>query len=165
MLWIFNLNPFVCFSRKSCWRVWNMLSLILYEWSWQMQEFGVNYVSILSSVRRKELWIWVRTHIRCVTCVCARSGSRCIHTGRRRQRLTEGMSEAWCWRAVIVTTTNHILHWCCMNGIWYLHESNWLADASVGAWKVASSPRFRHALRQALTWVQSENLGACHPHF
>ncbi len=27
------------------------------------------------------------THIRCVTCVCARSGSR----------LTEGVSEAWCW--------------------------------------------------------------------
>ncbi len=38
--------------------------------------------------------IWVRTRIRCVTCVCARSGSRCIHTGRRRQRLTEGVSEA-----------------------------------------------------------------------
>ncbi len=34
--------------------------------------------------------IWVHTHIRCVTCVCvcARSGSR----------LTEGVSEAWCWR-------------------------------------------------------------------
>ncbi len=31
--------------------------------------------------------IWVRTHIRCVTCVCASSGSR----------LTEGVSEAWCW--------------------------------------------------------------------
>ncbi len=28
-----------------------------------------------------------------VTCVCARSGSRCIHTGRRSQRLTEGVSE------------------------------------------------------------------------
>ncbi len=95
--------------------------------------------------------IWVRTCIRCVTCVCARSGSRCIHTGRRRQRLTEGVSEAWCWRAVIVTATNHILLWCCMNGIGYLHEAIWLADASVGAWKVASAPRFRHALRQALT--------------
>ncbi len=42
--------------------------------------------------------IWVRTRIRCVTCVRARSGSRCIHTGRRRQRLMEGVSEAWCWR-------------------------------------------------------------------
>ncbi len=71
--------------------------------------------------------IWVHTHIRCVTCVCARSGSRCIHTGR------------------------HILLWCCMNGIGYLHEAIWLADASIGAWKVASAPRFRHALRQALT--------------
>ncbi len=79
------------------------------------------------------------------------SGSRSIHTGRRRQRLTEGVSEAWCWRAVIVTTTNHILLWCCMNGIGYLHEAIWLADASVGAWKVASAPHFRHALRQALT--------------
>ncbi len=52
---------------------------------------------------------------------------------------------------VIVTATNHILLWCCMNGIGYLHEAIWLADASVGAWKVASAPRFRHALRQALT--------------
>ncbi len=85
--------------------------------------------------------IWVRTRIRCVTCVCARSGSRCIHPGHRCQSLTEGVSEAWCWCAVIVTTTNHILLWCCMNGIGYLHEAIWLADTSVGAWKVASAPR------------------------
>ncbi len=38
--------------------------------------------------------IWVRTHIRCVTCVCARSGSRCIHTGRRHQRLMERGADA-----------------------------------------------------------------------
>ncbi len=44
--------------------------------------------------------IWVRTHIQCVTCVCARSGSRCIHTGRRRQRLTEGVSEACALRSL-----------------------------------------------------------------
>ncbi len=91
--------------------------------------------------------IWVRTRIRCVTCVCARA------LARRRQRLTEGVSEAWCWRAVIVTTTNHILLWCCMNWIGYLHEAIWLADASIGAWKVASAPRFRHALRQA--WARA----------
>ncbi len=51
--------------------------------------------------------IWVRTHIRCVTCVCARSGSRCIYersmypfhsSVARRQRLTEGVSEAWCFK-------------------------------------------------------------------
>ncbi len=102
--------------------------------------------------------IWVRARIRCVTCVCARSGSRCIHTGRRRQRLTEGVSEAWCWRAVIVTTTNHILLWCCMNGIGYMHEAIWLADTSVGAWKVASAPRFRHALRHLfLNWSETKN--------
>ncbi len=75
--------------------------------------------------------------------------------------------KAWCWRAVIVTTTNHILLWCCMNGIGYLHEAIWMADASVGAWKVASAPRFRHALRQALTptprvnaaWARAHHTG------
>ncbi len=71
--------------------------------------------------------ILVRTCIRCVTCLCARSCSRCIHTGRRCQRLSEGVSEPWCWRAVIVTTTNHILLWCCMNGIGYcMRRSDWL---------------------------------------
>ncbi len=115
---------------------------------WENEQY---LYSFLPLVHNHVQVIWVRTRIRCVTCVCACSGSRCIHTGRRRQRLTEGVSEAWCWRAVIVTTTNHILLWCCMNGIGYLHEAIWLADASVGAWKVASAPRFRHALRQALT--------------
>ncbi len=114
---------------------------------WENEQYLYRFLPL---VHNRVQVIWVRTHIRCVTCVCARSGSRCIHTGRRRQRLTEGVSEAWCWRAVIVTTTNHILLWCCMNGIGYLHEAIWLADASVGAWKVASAPRFRHALRQAL---------------
>ncbi len=111
--------------------------------------------------------IWVRTRIRCVTCVRARSGSRCIHTGRRCQRLTEGVSEAWCWRAVIVTTTNHILLWCCMNRIGYLHEAIWLADASVGAWKVekfstsatssaSEATRWTHnSVRQRLTSLHS----------
>ncbi len=115
---------------------------------WENEQY---LYSFLPLVHNHVQVIWVRTHIRCVTCVCTRSGSRCIHTGRRRQCLTEGVSEAWCWRAVIVTITNHILLWCCMNGIGYLHEAIWLADASVGAWKVASAPRFRHALRQALT--------------
>ncbi len=119
------------------------------EWFvWENEQYLYRFLPL---VHNHVQVIWVRTRIRCVTCVCARSGSRCIHTGRRRQRLMEGVSEAWCWRAVIVTTTNHILLWCCMNGIGYLHEAIWLADASVGAWKVASAPRFRHTLRQALT--------------
>ncbi len=49
------------------------------------------FISFFTSVHNHVQVIWVRTHIRCVTCVCARSGSRCIHTGRRRQRLTEGV--------------------------------------------------------------------------
>ncbi len=83
-------------------------------------------------------------HTHPVCDVCVRSGSRCIHTGRRHQSLTEGVSEAWCWRAVIVTTTNHILLWCCMNGIGYLHEAIWLADASVGSWKVENFSRVQY---------------------
>ncbi len=35
--------------------------------------------------------IWVHTHIRCVTCVCALSGSS-------SSTLDGGVSEAWCWR-------------------------------------------------------------------
>ncbi len=91
-------------------------------------------------------WSECRTHPVCDVCVCARSGSSA-------STLDGGLSEAWCWRAVIVTTTNHILLWCCMNWIGYLHEAIWLADASIGAWKVASAPRFRHALRQA--WARA----------
>ncbi len=46
-----------------------------------------------------------------------------------------------------------------------LHEAIWLADASVGAWKVASAPRFRHALRQALTPTsQSARTHTSHTH-
>ncbi len=106
------------------------------QFVWENEQYLYHFLPL---VHNHVQVIWVRTHIRCDTCVCACSGSRCIHTGRRRQRLTEGMSETWCWRAVIVTTTNHILLWCCMNGIGYLHEAIWLADASVGAWKVASA--------------------------
>ncbi len=86
--------------------------------------------------------------------VCARSGSRCIHTGRRRQRLTEGVSEAWCWRAVIVTTTNHILLCCCMNGIGYLHEAIWLADASVQH-HASDTPSVKRWRRRPV-WMQHE---------
>ncbi len=86
--------------------------------------------------------------------VCARA------LARRRQRLTEGVSEAWCWRAVIVTTTNHILLWCCMNGIGYLHEAIWLADASVGAWKLrqhhASDTPSVKRWRRRPVWMQRE---------
>ncbi len=95
--------------------------------------------------------IWVRTHIRCVTCVCARALAHAAFTRGVGVNAWRRACLKRVWRAVIVTTTNHILLWCCMNGIGYLHEAIWLADASVGAWKVASAPRFRHALRQALT--------------
>ncbi len=107
---------------------------------WENQQYLYRFLPL---VHNHVQVIWVRTRIRCVTCVCALwlVGVNAW----RRACLKRGAD------AVIVTTTNHILLWCCMNGIGYLHEAIWLADASVGAWKVASAPRFRHALRQALT--------------
>ncbi len=66
------------------------------EWFvWENEQYLYRFLPL---VHNHVQVIWVRTRIRCVTCVYARSGSRCIHTGRRRQRLTEGVSEAWCWR-------------------------------------------------------------------
>ncbi len=52
---------------------------------WENEQY---LYSFLPLVHNHVQVIWVRTHIRCVTCVCARSGSR----------LTEGVSEAWCFK-------------------------------------------------------------------
>ncbi len=78
------------------------------------------------------------THIRCVTCVCARA------LARRRQGLTEGVSEAWCWR-----------NFSSANG--GISQSDRLMQIPekyvIGCcnYDGASAPRFRHAFRQALT--------------
>ncbi len=94
--------------------------------------------------------IWVRTRIRCVTCVCARSGSRCIHTGRRRQRLTEGVSEAWCWRNFSsanggVSQSDRLMQ--IPNPVHATPEKYVIGCCNYDS---ASAPCFRHALRQAL---------------
>ncbi len=91
------------------------------------------------------------THIRCVTCVCARSGSRCIHTGRRRQRLTEVVSEAWCWRNFSsanggVSQSDRLMQ--IPNPVHATPEKYVIGCCNYDG---ASAPRFRHALRQALT--------------
>ncbi len=52
---------------------------------WENEQYLYNFLPL---VHNHVQVIWVRTRIRCVTCVRARSGSRCIHTGRRR-------SNAW----------------------------------------------------------------------
>ncbi len=110
---------------------------------WENEQY---LYSFLPLVHNHVQVIWVRTHPVCD--VCVRALWLTLHShGASASTLDGGRV----WSAVIVTTTNHILLWCCMNGIGYLHEAIWLADASVGAWKVASAPRFRHALRQALT--------------
>ncbi len=70
--------------------------------------------------------------------VCARA------LARRRQRLTEGVSEAWCWR-----------NFSSANG--GISQSDRLMQIPekyvIGCcnYDGASAPRFRHALRQALT--------------
>ncbi len=60
----------------------------------------------------------------------------------------------------------------CVCALWLVGVNAWRraclkrgADASVGAWKVASAPRFRHALRQALTPTsQSAHTHTSHTH-
>ncbi len=83
--------------------------------------------------------------------VCARSGSRCIHTGRRRQRLTEGMSEAWCWRNFSsanrgVSQSDRLMQ--IPNPVHATPEKYVIGCCNYDG---ASAPCFRHALRQALT--------------
>ncbi len=92
--------------------------------------------------------IWVRTRIRCV---CALSVSRCIHTGRGRQRLTEGVSEAWCWRNFSsanggVSQSERLMQ--IPNPVHATPEKYVIGCCNYDG---ASAPRFRHALRQALT--------------
>ncbi len=95
--------------------------------------------------------IWVHTHPVCDVCVCARSGSRCIHTGRRRQRLTEGVSEAWCWRNFSsanggVSQSDRLMQ--IPNPVHATPEKYVIGCCNYDG---ASAPRFRHALRQVLT--------------
>ncbi len=91
---------------------------------WENEQYLYSFFYLLYTTMSK----WSEcAHSSGVWRVRARSGSRCIHTGRRRQCLMEGMSEAWCWRAIIVTTTNHILLWCCMKGLGIcMRRSDWL---------------------------------------
>ncbi len=77
--------------------------------------------------------IWVRTRIRCVTCVCVRALWLMPHSHGASASTLDG-GRVWS----VVLTRRHsynnqsLLLWCCMNGIGYLHEAIWLADASVG---------------------------------
>ncbi len=90
-------------------------------------------------------------HTHPVCDVCAHSGSRCIHTGRRRQRLTEGVSEAWCWRNFSsanggVSQSDRLMQ--IPNPVHATPEKYVIGCCNYDG---ASAPRFRHALRQALT--------------
>ncbi len=95
-------------------------------------------------------WSECATHPVCDVCV-RRSGSRCIHTGRRRQRLTEGVSEAWCWRNFSsanggVSQSDRLMQ--IPNPVHATPEKYVIGCCNYDG---ASAPRFRHALRQALT--------------
>ncbi len=86
--------------------------------------------------------IWVHTHPVCDVCVCARSGSSAS---------TLDGGRVWS----VVLTRRHSYNNQSHTSL-VLHERDWvfawgnlMADASLAL--VASAPRFRHALRQALT--------------
>ncbi len=84
------------------------------QFVWENEQYLYRFFTSCTQVQD----IWVRTRIRCVTCVCARSGSRCIHTGRRCQRLTEGVSEAWWTRRHSYNNQSHTSL--------VLHERDWV---------------------------------------
>ncbi len=66
------------------------------------------------------------------------------------KRGAEAVSEA-----VIVTTTNHILLWCCMNGIGYLHEAIWLALEKLRQHHASDTPSVKRWRRRPV-WMQRE---------
>ncbi len=121
---------------------------------WENQQYLYRFYLLYTTMSK-----WSEcAHIRCVTCVCVcvcvcvRSLWLTLHShGASRQRLTEGVSEAWCWcnfssanggvsqsdrlmqipNPVHATPEKYVIGCCNYDG--------------------ASAPRFRHALRQALT--------------
>ncbi len=85
------------------------------------------------------------THTSGVWRVCARA------LARRRQRLTEGVSEAWCWRNFSsakggVSQSDRLMQ--IPNPVHATPEKYVIGCCNYDG---ASAPRFRHALRQALT--------------
>ncbi len=107
---------------------------------WENEQYLYRFLPL---VHKHVQVIWVRTRILC-------SGSRCIHTGCRRQRLTEGVSEAWCWRNFSsanggVSQSDHLMQ--IPNPVHATPEKYVIGCCNYDG---ASAPRFRHALRQAL---------------
>ncbi len=146
---------------------------------WENQQYLYRFLPL---VHNHVQVIWVHTHPVCDVCVCvcvwrvcvwrvcvwrvcARSGSRCIHTGRRRQRLTEGVSEAWCWRNFSsanggVSQSDRLMQ--IPNPVHATPEKYVIGCCNYDG---ASAPRFRHALRQALTPTsQSAHTHTSHTH-
>ncbi len=110
--------------------------------------------------------IWVHTHPVCdvcvtfvwrvcVTCVCVCVTCVCDvcarALARRRQRLTEGVPEAWCWRNFssangAISQSDRLMQ--IPNPVHATPEKYVIGCCNYDG---ASAPRFRHALRQALT--------------
>ncbi len=90
--------------------------------------------------------IWVRT----VCDVCVRALWLTLHSHGASASTLDG-GRVWS----VVLTCRHSYNNQSHTSL-VLHERDWVFAwgdliGSVGAWKVASAPRFRHALRQALT--------------
>ncbi len=120
---------------------------------WENEQYLYRFLPL---VHKHVQVIWVHTHPVCDVCVvwrvCVCVWRVCARAlARRRQRLTRGRV----WSVVLTrrhsynnqSHTSLVLH----DGIGYLHEAIWLADASVGAWKLRQHHASDHALRQALT--------------
>ncbi len=106
---------------------------------WENQQYLYRFLPL---VHNHVQVIWVHTHPVCDVCVCARA------LARRRQRLKEGVSEAWCWRNFSsanggVSQSDRLMQ--IPNPVHATPEKYVIGCCNYDG---ASAPRFRHALRQ-----------------
>ncbi len=110
------------------------------QFVWENEQYLYRFLPL---VHNHVQVIWVRTHIRCATCASA--------LARRHQRLTEGVSEAWCWRNFSsanggINQSDRLMQ--IPNPVHATPEKYVIGCCNYDG---TSAPRFRHALRQALT--------------
>ncbi len=108
------------------------------QFVWENEQYLYRFLPL---VHNHVQVIWVHTHPVCDVCVCARSGSR----------LTEGVSEVWCWRNFSsanggISQSDRLMQ--IPNPVHATPEKYVIGCCNYDG---ASAPRFSHALRQALT--------------
>ncbi len=130
---------------------------------WENQQYLYRFLPL---VHNHVQVIWVHTHPVCDVCVCVCVWRVCARAlARRRQRLTEGVSEARCWHNFSsanggVSQSDRLMQ--IPNPVHATPEKYVIGCCNYDG---ASAPRFRHTLRQALMPTsQSARTHTSHTH-